>query len=211
MRKSVVLILFIFLSTFIYPAKTLWWETLVYSDDGKKGKVKESIMRSYKFEEKFGKKIKILALKMISRYNKKGHKIEIGEGSDVEKCYYKYDNRGNATEVTWYNTDETIRIKKILKYDNHGNMITLEDYYGNGALDTKTICKYDSQNNEIERVEYDGNGTLKSKYLYKYDNRRNIIEEASYNGDGKLKYKSLYKYDAQNNMIEEKSDLYPKK
>ena len=55
-----------------------------------------------------------------------------------------------------YYSDGTLSRKYIYKYDTKGNKTEVAEYKSDGSLSRKFIFKYDSQGNVTEATEYDG-------------------------------------------------------
>jgi antitoxin component YwqK of YwqJK toxin-antitoxin module len=149
-----------------------------------KGKIKDIIETRYDAKEAFG---------------------DLEKGDLVAKEKYKYDEDGNETEWTSYNSDGELEGKYKYKYDEDGNQTELTSYNSDGELEGKAKLKYDEDGNETEWTSYDKDGELEWKYKYKYDEDGNQTESTSYDKDGELewKYKYKYEFDKENNWIVE--------
>jgi hypothetical protein len=145
--------------------------------------------------------------KWICKCNKKGDRIEEihynPDGSLGEKFTFKYDDKGNQIEKSWYNSkcnNGSLYFKFTYKYDNKENQIEENCYYPDGNLFDKWFYKYNDHGNMIEDSYHNPNGSLIYKDIYMYDDYGNMIEENCYNPD--LCNKVTYNYDDKGNQIE---------
>ena len=100
-----------------------------------KGKVKEIIENWYDAKEAFGDLEKgDLNLKEKSKFNEDGNETEFtsynSDGELIFKFKYKYDKDGNKTEETWYDKDGELERKYKNKYefDKENNWIVQTIY-----------------------------------------------------------------------------------
>jgi len=75
-------------------------------------------------------------------------------------------------------------LQRTYKYDEKGNQTELVDYDASGEIFHKYIYKYDEKGNKTEEVVYDASGKVDGKilgkYTYKFDKRGNKISEIEY-------------------------------
>ena len=107
---------------------------------------------------------------------------------------YLTDGRGNITEYTVYEADDTIAIRFIYLYNQAGEKIEEQTFFHTGAFGGKTLHQYDSAGSETETVYYDRNGAVGWKQNFKYDNRGRRIELIQYSGEV-LRYRIHTSYD----------------
>ena len=100
------------------------------------GKVKSLTSKEYEVIEKFGEitKGEILYRNYKVKYDDKGDETESSsynsDGSLVFKTIYEYDDKGNETESSRYNSDGSLDFKNTYEYefDNKGNWINVIIY-----------------------------------------------------------------------------------
>ncbi|MES2702640.1 MAG: hypothetical protein V4649_08380 [Bacteroidota bacterium] len=146
-----------------------------------------------------------LAWKETFKYDGKGNKTEVldfkGNGSFDARYTYKYNDIGKPVEEHEYQTEDENKYKKILtKYDNDGNVVEIVQYNENGKLDY--IGKLDKYGNHLADVQYGPDGTIKQRITaeYKFDDMENETEEILVYLDGsKTVTKSSYEYDKNGN------------
>jgi hypothetical protein len=119
-----------------------------------------------------------------------------------------YNDKGNMTEMIYYNIDGNISTRSIYKYNTKGNNIETNRYESNGNLYEKIIYIYDDKCNNIEEVRYNPDGSIEFKFLFSYDNDGNKtgvneICKSSYDDSYfEIKCSVDYKFDNQGNVIE---------
>jgi hypothetical protein len=153
------------------------------------------------------------------------------DGSIMAISTFKYDSKGNKTEVLKYASDDKDKSKIILnysisiKYDSKGNK-TMETGF-NGVEDFKNIYNYNREGKLAEinfflrkRLDekrvvvntddkatnmkiLDGYGSQKYMLRYKYNNAGKVIEETRIENDNTISQRILYGYDNNNNLINE--------
>ena len=147
----------------------------------------------------------------VIEYNNKYNAIKIysedslthENGKDVWNVVIKYNDNGQATEESYYRSDESLDRKYTYKYDEKGNKIEDNRYYSDGNLYNKYIYKYDDKGNKIETSEYYSNESLSNKYIYKYDEKGNIVKTSECRSDDSLRDTYICKYDEKGNKVEE--------
>jgi hypothetical protein len=77
--------------------------------------------------------------------------------------------------------------KVIYKYNEKGNLTEQSKYNSDGSIDSREIHKFDTKENEIEWTKYE-DGSLKSTVTYKYDDSGHKIE-SNFDGTYITKYK----------------------
>jgi len=73
----------------------------------------------------------------------------------IGKHLYKYNNRDNHIETTFYDRNNKFAGKHLYKYDDRGNQIEKTYYSADDKLSSKTLYKYDDRGNLIEGIEYE--------------------------------------------------------
>jgi hypothetical protein len=174
------------------------------------------------------------------KYDSAGHIIEMYESIEpiandtlfYAKTLYKYNGKGEVTEVSYYDKNLTLESNSVFKYDSLGNLIS-DEYFGRGTSKnesertifrynndklTKIACyipanilnytitiKYDQGDNKIETFR--GFKYRKDSYLKitRYDKFGNIVKQTKYNKEGKVirSVKHQYHYDVRRNWINE--------
>jgi YD repeat-containing protein len=88
--------------------------------------------------------------------------IKTNKGNLVSKKTYKYDIKGNMTEMNEYRADdnnrETVEVlycTERYKYDSQDNRIEIITMFNDGSGSIKKF-KFDNKNNWIECIEFDG-------------------------------------------------------
>lgn len=162
-----------------------------------KSSVKSVKETSYEAVEKFGE-------------IQKGEKKRIlGLGLDF---YIIFNEKGNKTEESEYNSDGTLSVKHTYHYNEKGK-IDYEQYYRpDGSKWKTTNYTYDEKGNWHEYSVVEGDYYL-NKSTYSYDEKGNMIEMKSYKLDKGIRcsefnydttpfYKYTYKYNEKGNLIE---------
>jgi len=166
--------------------------------------LKESVIRSYKFVEKFGEYESEIEMQTVLKYDEMGNMIEFAtydsEGKLELKHIYKYDEMGNTIKNALYNSKGIEVWRYVYEYDDRGNMIEFAQYT-EGSLDSRSIYKYDERGNKIKVVTYDSVGNLELE-VFKYDEKGNKVEVTTYNSKEELESKWIYKYDEKGNKVE---------
>ena len=87
----------------------------------------------------------------VTRYFLKDSSGVLSRSESFKLCY-NFNESGDVTERVQYNSDGSLRNKKICKYDTKGNK-TEEARYASDGLKHKLTYKYDSQGNITELTE----------------------------------------------------------
>jgi len=146
---------------------------------------------------------------------------------------YGYNEKGNLSEETQYNSDGAIIYRTRYHYNETGNLIKKQEYNPEGIYSSvayqydekgnnTAVLIYNSENersaDRIKTFTYNPTGKLVtetdsihyrygSKTTYDYDEHGNLIEKKDFspNDNKVLTLSSIYnyKYDAQGNLIEE--------
>ena len=153
--------------------------------------------------------------------------VVCADAEGIHKYMYKYDARGNQTEMSYYGVSgnpcidrEGVHGRKY-KFDERNYLIENSSFGINGEpiKDVRDVYTYTYKNDEKgNRIEEAYLGVDRSpslcvnaiaKGVLKYDNRGNMIERAAYglNGEPVVSLNGEHilrcKYDARNNIIEE--------
>lgn len=159
----------------------------------------------------------ILHSKYTFKYNKK-KEITANNGEEalsiigknkLEKYHniYKYDNRGNIVEHSYYKS-KTFLSRYTYKYSKEGNK-TEENYYKSiDELKSKKKFIFNDKGNVIEEYLYKSNGELEYKYLSEYDDKGNKIKMQTNKPDGSLVYRTTFEYDIYGNIISGRGYTY---
>ena len=171
-----------------------------------KGNIKSIKSVEYDAKEKFGKivKEKITYDKYPNyeiAFNKSGNQIEFSSypyGKLKSKRTYKYDEKGNITELNEYSSNGNLLKKSIYNYDNESNLSNCNIYKSDGSLENKIVWSY--INNKLkEYTKLDSDKKTILKYVYKYEND-DLTEAKQYGLKGNL---DNFKYDSNSNLIKQ--------
>jgi len=130
-------------------------------------------------------------------------KVKKNNGGEAYKGVYQYDNKGNLTELIYFDENEKIILKKTCKYNEKGNII--ESIYFDPLTSTNTteLYKYDDKENMIESISSSSNNSHTDKTIYTYNKEGNMIGIAvNSNENGSFEYRLAYEYDEKGNIIE---------
>jgi len=109
------------------------------------------------------------------------------------KNTFKYDDE-NRLKKKSTSLDGSLSSEKIYRYDDRGNLTEMTENNSLGKIIRNNKHRYDEKGNKIEKIEYKPDGSLFYKHIYKYDDKGNKIEWRYYNSNLKLIYKWKYKY-----------------
>ena len=102
----------------------------------------------------------------ITGYNLEDRFGEIVQG-EIEWCTkYRFNTKGDVMDISYYNSDGSLKCKDIFKYDSSGKMIENALYNSDGSLDLNNIYEYDSSGKMMEYAYYNSDGSLKWKNIY---------------------------------------------
>ena len=103
-----------------------------------------------------------------------------GEMTELRK--YKYDQKGNCTEMEFYNRDGDLMQHYLYKYDARGNRIEWRFYDADEFLSALTTYYYDDHDNliEVSSFNYDEHLNWKHSYVYEYDEDDNWVRQTIY-------------------------------
>ena len=133
-----------------------------------------------------------------TEYNENGYRVKYTPKSDL--ITNKYDDKGNVTETTCYDSEGNMAWKYIYKYDKNDNELEWSSYESDGSLSSKIVREYDNRGNKIESRLYGPKNKEVSKSIYKYDEKNNMIE--CIRDSRKRENKEIYEYDNNGNCIE---------
>ena len=176
--------------------------------DGLRGKVRQVNINCFYANEKSGEIIKEKKCDDNNYsviYNDKGEKAELtvhGSGWRNEKRLFKYDTKGNLSELHLFDADNKLLSKYIDNCDENGNKIESNLYDADNNLLNRQAYKYDEKGSETERNEYNSKNMLVLKHIYKYDQEGNQIASSTYSSTDSFENKSLDKFDDKGNRIE---------
>ena len=106
---------------------------------------------------------------------------------------YKYDEKGNNTEINTYNISGELSSKRVIrhKYDNNGSRVLTVKYNPEGKIEDK--YRYNTKGDTIVHRFYDDdNGNPLGKFEYSYNQRRDVISYSEYGTDGQIHRKHVY-------------------
>lgn len=112
------------------------------------------------------------------------------------KIKYKYDSKGNRTEMAWVGQDGVTYLKYVYKRD--GNRKEVSVYRQDGSFSHGYVDVLDDKGNEVESTDvlkkpYSGG---KSKYTYlEFDSQGNWIKRTESRGDSSwISYRTITYY-----------------
>ncbi|MGA9994631.1 MAG: hypothetical protein WBP93_04405 [Pyrinomonadaceae bacterium] len=84
------------------------------------------------------------------------------------KLKYKYDDKGNRTEIAWYRNDGSLAVRDVSVFNPKGNRVEMTSYEANGSMRRKATYIYDAQGNITETL-YHSSRPLDERYSYTYE------------------------------------------
>lgn len=182
------------------------------------GDIKELIIKTYSFNEKFGEKvftyIDVTILKFKDGYLIEGHE---GEYSTYRKyndmsqlILQKNYDEGEESGIDEFEYDDLVRLKLFKNYSDGEHLSTTEIVYDDNSREVVRNRFYNDYKNfeepyGIDENEYDENGNLikeytswdnklRSLYVNEYDNKNIRTSRSRYNEEGELTSKTVYEY-----------------
>jgi len=184
----------------------------------KNGKIKSIRTISYEAIQKFGEIQKGRRSNEFMKYDQQitidyaKKKCIIKNLSSNDKLEFsfvmEFDNKGNITKETYYDSTSIQGTYQINKYDKVGNITESIVFNPNGSIFTKITCKY-KNGKKISLDYYNSDGDLFKKNTFKYNSSGNLIELNDYNSDGSIFTQQLFEYDNNNTLINMTSYKYP--
>ena len=104
-----------------------------------------------------------------------------------------YDENGRLREQSYTNSDSEIVWKNLYSYNSDGLKSEISEYDTKNSLKSKTLFIYD-RGNLVDETTYDGEGALLWKTIYKYTPAGAIETICEYSADGKLSNQETYAY-----------------
>ena len=120
------------------------------------------------------------------------YNTETGEMCKVEDMY---NQSGQNISSIWYENDGTINTSVSLFYDDEGNQAERQWYDAAGKLTQRNTYDFDDEGREIRENCYDKDGKLTSYYASEYDGKGYLSRYSEYDGDGELQSYDIYTYD----------------
>jgi len=121
------------------------------------------------------------------------------------KNVFKYDEKGNMTELSSYTSDGKLVSTIKTSYDANGAVTSEQTILGNGNVELTSTIKSDAKGNRIEQQDVRSNATtnlFNYNYFYVYDEKGQLLERTAFRGNNTLAFKYIFKYDAAGNKIE---------
>jgi len=181
-----------------------------------KGKVKSLDSYLYEATDKFGKIEKgnnSIYGSYKKTYDIRGNKIEeircvfySNKESIREKIISEYDSNGSIKEDNVFNSDNSLKFRRIYTCDNKGVKVSEKLYYSDGSLSETVNFKYNDNAKLTEERIINSDGILHFINIYEYDNKCIIVTFLLSNVDNfkkDLNHKTRYKYNKQGDCIEE--------
>ncbi len=167
---------------------TLTFEEFTYDETGK---------RTDYTKHKGGSKN--IAYQKISKYDKDGNLIiEHGfDGSEKFKNTYKYDDAGKLVEINYFQ-DNVLNERRTFNNDGDNTEVTV--YNSSKQITSYMTLKYNNDGEINEEIVYDANRNPLEKKLYVYNNDLKVISEVKYRLE-EFYYKLTYLYDSRGDLI----------
>jgi len=121
------------------------------------------------------------------------------------KNVFKFDAKGNRTELANYSPDGKLVSNLKSAYDANGNIVSEEMIMGNGTVEVTSTIKTDAKGNRIEQHDVRPTQTtnlFNYKYFYRYNEKGQEIEKTGYLENGTFFLKHVSTYDANGNRTE---------
>ena len=165
---------------------TAAYETFKYDKEGKRTN----------YVKRKGVKI---AYQKTSRYNDDGKLIqETGfDGTSEFQNDYVYNIDEKLEQITYY-LDKRTNEKRV--FENEGNITSITVYNSNDVIISYLKLKYDDNDNVIEELVYNTDKIPIEKKLFVYNNDNKVISEVKYRGDN-FYYKLTYLYNSKGELI----------
>lgn len=113
------------------------------------------------------------------------------DGTESGYTEYEYDEVGNRTASTRYDSNGTISY--VGEYNAAGNPTKETRYNSDGTIDEVYKYEYDETGNQIKQTGYGSDGTI--RYVAKCDAAGNIIKDTNYDSDGTINSVCEYEYE----------------
>ena len=119
---------------------------------------------------------------------------------------YEYDDSGNETKCTFYNSDGTISSWIEYEYDGSGNKTKYTEYNSDGKISRRQEYEYDDSGNETKCTSYKSDGKIDSwnELEYEYDDSGNETKCTWSNSDRTSSW--IWWYDIFNNVVNDGSE-----
>jgi len=170
----------------------------IYNDNGtKREEVYVDTANRYKTVSKYNDKGDMIEDNIYNADSTKKHKSIIS--NKRLKWTIIYNSLGQLAEAICFSYDK-IRDTTIYKYDHKGNRTEIDQYFAKGSRDIEI---YNHQGNCTKQEHYDLKGHLTYRYTFKYDKSGNNIKWVTYNQDGTVASKVVRKFDKHSNKTEE--------
>lgn len=161
-----------------------------------KGNVKEYTKIDYTITEKFGDYYRSPKAKYVHVFDSNGRQTETSELTakdlPVDRLTYTYDEKGNLTTTTGFDSEGKLSWKIVTVYDSENLKKEESELNASDMLVNKSIWKYSPL--ESEEAYYNADGALLGKTITKFDEQNREVEVATYSADGKLDVKRAYTY-----------------
>jgi len=178
----------------------------IYKKFNEKGLLSEK--RDFKVIDSAGKQIFDLESVFFFEYNSFDRILgwkeydKHGELIKETKIAYKYDTKGNVTEIITKSDELADCSVEEFQYDINGNksFYRMLDYFGK----PKIITRYynDSAGRPVGKIYYNPDESEKSKEYSKYDSFGNVIEKSEYAPDSTKRFTLVFFYNSSNDMTE---------
>jgi hypothetical protein len=127
-----------------------------------------------------------------------------GKKTPSQKMEFRYDEKGNRTELITYTPDGKLNSTLKSHYDPSGNLLKEETILGNGLIDFTSAIKLDSKGRRIEQKDTrSGNETMfNHKYYFKYDEKGQLFQRTAFRNNGSFLFRYDFKFDERGNRTE---------
>ena len=135
-----------------------------------------------------------------------------GKGNVGLKQANSYGDSGRLREETYYDPKKAVG-KPVYKYDGKGNISEVAFYLANGSKAVapigpclgahKVTYSYDEKGRPIKVVAYEADGELKKSWQYSYNLKGQVAEDIRESAWSRTKFVYTYEYDSHGNWIKQ--------
>ncbi|MFO8235956.1 MAG: hypothetical protein R6U04_11195 [Bacteroidales bacterium] len=149
-----------------------------------------------------------VSFRQIIDYNDDGKKIkeERYNGSDLYEMEYKYDAKGNRTEIIKKKRKENgsgqdYELTERRVYNKEGKTTTIEVLTPDDELTKTIVNEYDNDGNLIKFTEYNQNEKKTKQIEYEYNEKQQKLAETKHQ-HGNFIYEKKFHYNDRGDLVE---------